>query len=286
MQHALIALFFLSAAATDNHQLGVDLYKKHKYAEAISALEEAAKTEQPGSAGFKESALLIGQSYFQLSQAPKSIPWLVKLPEVNEANYMLGYAYLQTRQTGESEAAFARLFQVPAASAAAHLLAAQMMMKKEFESEAVDQAKAALQIDPKVPEAHFLLAEVAIAHGQPDDGIRELHLELSINPGLSQAWYRLGDAHARQQHWDEAIPNLERAIWLNPDFSGPFILLGRCYFKTGNLVNAEGILRRALGLDPKNASATYLLGQTLMAEGKTEEGRAELAKVRDLKTAE
>ena len=61
------------------HQRGVNLYKAHKYNEAITALTEAAQAEDPKSADFQESALLIGQSYFMLSQAPKAIPWLEKV---------------------------------------------------------------------------------------------------------------------------------------------------------------------------------------------------------------
>jgi cytochrome c-type biogenesis protein CcmH/NrfG len=59
-------------------------------------------------------------------------------------------------------------------------------------------------------------------------------------------------------------------------------VLGRCYFKTGNYGNAEGILRHALALDPNNYAATNLLGQTLMAEGKMEEGRALLEKLKGM----
>jgi cytochrome c-type biogenesis protein CcmH/NrfG len=58
--------------------------------------------------------------------------------------------------------------------------------------------------------------------------------------------------------------------------------LGKCYFKTGNYPNAEGILRRALILDPNNYSATYMLGQTLMLEGKKEEGRTVLEKLKGM----
>src|SRR6266436_1230016 len=52
------------------------------------------------------------QSYFMLSQSSKAIPWLEKLPGSTEANYMLGYAYLQIRQPKLSEEAFSRLFGV------------------------------------------------------------------------------------------------------------------------------------------------------------------------------
>ena len=264
------------------YQRGLDLYNQHKYAEAIPALEEAARAEDPHSTEYQETVLLIGQSYFLLSQAANAIPWLEKVPMVNEANYMLGYAYLQTGQQQKSEVAFARLFGLKPDSPGAHLLAAQMMLKKEYEAQAMTEVQQAIALDPKLPEAHFLLAEMEIYRGQLDAAIQDLERELAINPNFSMAWYRLGDAYSRQEKWDLAIPNLQRAIWLNPDFSGPFILLGKCYFKQHNYSNAEGILRRALILDPQNASATYLLGQTLMLMGKTAEGRAMLQKWRTL----
>lgn len=272
-------------AASSPHAQGVALYRQQKYGDAISLLETAVKTEMPGSPEYKESVLLIGQSYFMLSQAPKAIPWLEKATAVNEANYMLGYAYLQIGQRDRSEVAFARLFNRKPESAAAHLLAAQMMLKQEYEKEAEAELTAALALDAKIPEAHYLLGEIAIYRGRLDDGIAQLDTELALNPNFSMAWYRRGDAYTRQQRWDQAIPDLQRAVWLNPDFSGPFILLGRCYFKQRDFTNAEGILRRALTLDPKNHSAIYLLGQTLMAEGKVDEGRALLESMKSATTA-
>ena len=278
-----LALLLAGNTIPGLHQQGVQFYKEQKYADAITALQESVRTEDPASPDYKESVLLIGQSYFMLKQAPKAIPWLEKVTHVNEANYMLGYAYLQTKQPDQSEAAFARLFNVSANSASAHLLAGEMMLKQEYEPEAVLEVKKALAIDPKLPQAHFLLAEVAIHRGRLDEAIGDLEHELAINSGFSMAWYRLGDAYCRQENWTAAIPNLQRAVWLNPDFSGPYILLGKCYFKTANYSNAEGILKRALLLDPRNYSATYLLGQTLMNEDKKDEGRQVLEKLKTLR---
>jgi tetratricopeptide (TPR) repeat protein len=282
MWSAAVSCLLMLAAMNDAHQRGLDLYNQHKYADAIPALEQAAGTEDPHSAEYKDTVLLIGQSYFMLSQAPKAIPWLEKVTNLNEANYMLGYAYLQNGQQDQSETAFARLFGLKPGSAAAHLIAGQMMLKKEYEAQAVTELRKALTLDPKLPETHFLIAETEIYRGQLDEAIAELEQEIAIDPNFSMAWYRLGDAYTRQEKWDLAIPNLQRAVWLDPDFSGPFILLGKCYFKQKNFTNAEGILRRALILDPRNASATYLLGQTLIAMGKTAEGREMLEKWRTL----
>lgn len=279
----LFALMAAAVTASPDHLRGVELYKQQKYSEAISALQEAVKTEQPNSSDYRESALLIGQSYFMLLQAPKAIPWLEKVPNVNEANYMLGYAYLQTNQINQSAAAFARLFDLKPDSAQAHLLAAQMMLKREYQQQAMDEVQKSLALDSKLPEAHFLLGEMHIARGDLDEAIADMRQELALNPNFSMAWYRLGDAYTRKEAWDTAVPDLQRAVWLNPDYSGPYILLGKCYFKQANFSNAEGILRRALQLDPKNLSATYLLAQTLLAEGKQEEGRVALEKWKLLK---
>lgn len=284
----LLLVFALLLAAApadlhkpDLHKTGIALYKQQKYAEAIQALEQAVKAEKPDSPEYRESALVIGQSYYMLSQAPKAIPWLEKIPGVNEANYMLGYAWLQAGEPRRSEEAFARLFGLDAGSAGAHLVAGQMMLKQEYEAQGLAEIQTALRIDPKLPEAHYLVGITAMFRGRFEEAISALKYEVAINPNFAMAWYRLGDAHARQENCGLAIPDLQRAIWLNPDFSGPYILLGKCYFRERNFENAEGILRRGLLLDPNNSSGQYLLGQTLMAEGKKEEGRAILEKRKD-----
>ena len=280
---AVSVIFIAFAGHSDAHQKALDLYKQQRYPEAIAAFEVAVKGEEPQSAEFGESALLIGQSYFALGQQVKAIPWLEKVTGVNEANYMLGYAYLHDNQPEKSEAAFARLFGLRPESAEGHLLAAQMLIKQELENYAAIEAKKAIAIDPKLPGAHFLLAEIAIYSGHLAEGLAELNTEIANNPSFSMAWYRRGDVYVRQENWTAAIPDLQRAIWLNQNFSGPYILLGKCYFKTSNLVSAEQILRRALSLDPQNNSATFLLAQTLMKEGRTDEGKQLLQKVRSAK---
>jgi superkiller protein 3 len=278
----LQSLLSVALQVASLHQQGVDAFKAHQYDSAIANLQSAAQSEAEGTPAFKESMLMIGQSYFMLSQAPKAIPFLERVAGFTDADYMLGYAYLQNRQPELSEAAFARLFHLDPKSAAGRLLAGQMLIKKGYEAEAQTEISRALTLNPSLPEANFLLAEIALFQGRIPEAIQYLQGELSLNPNFSMAWYRLGDAYVRQQEWDNAVPDLQRAIWLNTEFSGPYILLGKCYFKQGNFSNAEGILRKGLKLDPENASGTYLLGQTLMAEGKSDEAHAEMQKVKSL----
>jgi len=271
-----------AAELSELHKQGAAFYDQKKYPEAIAALEKAVQNEDPHSAEYIESTLYIGQSYFSLLQPAKAIPWLEKTAATVEVHYMLGNAYLQIRDVDDAEIAFARLFGVPANSAAAHILAAELMLKREYEDAAFSQVTKALALDPKLPGAHFMLGEIAVSHNLLDEGVAEMGKEIEINPNFSMAWYRLGEVLARQERWSAAIPNLERAIWLNSDFSGPYIVLGKCYFKTANYYNAEGILRHALTLDPNNYSATYMLGQALISQGKREEGLVVLEKLKGM----
>jgi len=260
----------------------VTLYKQAKYQEAVRTLEAAAKDEAPGSGDFKESALLIGQSLFVLNQAPQAIPWLEKVGPLNNVNFMLGYAYFLNHETAKSEAAFARLFSQEADSAGGHLVAGEMLLKRQYEKEAEQEIKRGLAINPRLPEGHFILGEIAITQGRPEEGVGEMSKEIGVNPDFAMAWYRRGDAYTRLSNCDAAIPDLKRAIWLNETYSGPYILLGKCYFNRKNYAKAEIALRTSQKLDPRNYSATYLLARTLMAEGKTDEGRELLEKLKTM----
>jgi tetratricopeptide (TPR) repeat protein len=273
----------LVGAADETHVRGVALFAEHKYVEAIGALTEAAKTEEKNGAAYQESALLIGQSYFALAQSAKAIPWLESIPPSNESSYMLGFAYEQTGRKEDAVAAFARLFAVKRDSAAAHLLTAQLLLKKQLENEGALEAAKALVIDPRIPEAHFVIAEVAMFRGKVDESIAHLRQELALNPSFAMAWYRLGDAYTRLEQWDAAIAQLQKAVWLNPNFSGAFILLGKCYAKKNDAANAIRYLRQALRLDPNNYMAHFLLGRALVADGKQDEGRKMLKKSEELR---
>jgi len=269
------------------HAAALAAYRQHEYSEAAAHFTAALKIEKPGTPEFDESVLLLGQTLFLQSKYADAIPWLEKAVSgkgaTPEASYMLGNACIFMRQPDKAVKAFAVLFQVDPNSAAARLTTARMMLHRDMDGEAADQAKLALKLDARIPEAHFLLGEIAIGHGDIDDAIGELNQEIAINPGFAMAYYRLGDAYSRREDWDHAMAPLERSVWLNPNYSAPFILLGKGYLKRKELANAEGVLRHALQLDPQNLSAHYLLGQTLMQEGKPADAQREVDKWKELK---
>ena len=117
--------------------------------------------------------------------------------------------------------AFAQLFQVGPNSAAAHMITARMLLHHDVDPGSGQAGKAALELDPQIPEAHFLLGEIAILHAQIDDAVRRIEEEeIDLNPGFAMAHYRLGDAYSRVEKWDQAMAPLERSVWLIRTIAG------------------------------------------------------------------
>jgi predicted Zn-dependent protease len=279
----LLLLVAQTAPLPGPHQAALDLYRQHKYAEAAAAFRTALETEKPGSVERGESVLLLGQCLYLTGDLAGAVPYLGQSPPTDEVVYMLANAYQRLRDLKSSEIAVAKLYGVDPASASAHLLTAQMLMRNDMDDEAAKELKLAVDLDPKLPQVHYILGEIALFHGSTDQAIVYLKQEAVLNPNFSMVYYKLGDAYSRLQDWPNAIAFLQKSVWLNPDFSGPYILLGKAFQKTKRLADAEGILRHAIQLDPNNYSAHYLLGQTLMQAGKTEEGRQMLEQYQKLK---
>jgi tetratricopeptide (TPR) repeat protein len=227
-----------------------------------------------------------GLRFFGLRQFREAAPLLAAAsdasPDRPELARALGLCYLQLHNADSARAAFARLFGVPPDSAKAHLLAAKMMLGDNMEEMAEPELRAAIKLEPKLPEAHYMLGELAIFRGDTDAGIAELREEISLNPAFSMTYYRLGDAFTRKDMWEQAVAPLERAIWLNPGFSSPYILLGKAYYHTDRLDFAEGMLKQAVRMDPNNADAHYLLANVYRDLKRQEDSRKELELWRNL----
>ena len=260
---------------------GVAYYHVDEHVKAIEKLMPVVDRLTEDRLEHQEGVQVLGLSLYLAGRLRESVPYLEQTrawaADNVELCYILGNAYLLTQKPAEGRQSFARLFGVPPESAAAHLLAAQMMVRLELSELAEAELQKAILKDPRIPQAHYLLGQAAIFRGQLDLARTLLEKELEVSPGHAMALYRLGDAYTREARWDEAIVALQKSIWLSPYFSGPYILLGKAYMKKGQVGTAEGMLRRALDYDPNNKAAHYLLGQLLRQAGRLEEAQKELA---------
>jgi tetratricopeptide (TPR) repeat protein len=260
-----------------SHEFGVTYYRKGDYLNAVTSLQRAI-AEDPNDT---EATQLTGLSLYLSGKPAEAIPYLEKVqswyPSANvDASYILGVAYIQTKNYAGARAAFAKMFQVPPDSAAAYLFTARLMLRLDSGPIAEEYGKKAVELDPKLPLAHQLLGEFYLYQSKIPEASAQFQQELAINPGNPVAYYKLADAYSRAQKFDEAEKLLQRSIWLDATSTGPYILLGKVLRQKGETELAVRTLQHALVMDPNNPVPHHLLGQAYRDLGRSEDAEREL----------
>src|SRR6266404_7993098 len=260
-----------------SHELGLAYYKKGDYPNAITYLKKACE-ENPDDG---EAVQLLGLSFYLAGRPAEAIAPLEKVqtwfPSANvDAAYILGVCYMQTKDYPSARKAFARMFGVPADSAAAYLFTARMLLRQDFGPVAEEYAKKAVELDPKLPLAHLLLGELHLYKSRLPEAIEQFQKELELNPGEAAVYYKLADAYSRLQKYEEAERLLQRSIWLDATSTGPYILMGKVLEKKGETALAVRALQHAIAMDPNNPIPHHLLGQAYRELGRTEDAEREL----------
>src|ERR1700674_391659 len=269
-----------------SHEFGVTYYRKGDYRNAVGALQRAI-AENPNDA---EATQLTGLSLYLSNKPAEAIPYLVKVQSWYasasvDASYILGVAYIQTKDYASARRAFAKMFQVAPDSAAAYLFTARLLLRLDFAPVAEEYGKKAIELDAKLPLAHQVLAELYLYENKLAEATAQFEQEVAINPGNAAAYYKLADTYSRAQKFDEAEKLLQRSIWLDANSSGPYILLGKVLEKKGESELAVRALQRALAMDPNNSVTHHLLGQSYRALGGMEDAERELKMAESLQAA-
>jgi len=255
---------------------GMVFYQQRKMAEAAAAFAKAV-TQDPKNLDAMQMA---GVSLFRAGKSAEAIPLLEQahrsIPNANvDPNYVLGLCYMDTRRYDEARKAFAGQYGFAPESAPAYILAARMLLRRDYLPIAEESARKAIALNPGLPQAHFLLGEIALAHGQSADAIADFEQERDLNPLDGAVYERLGDAYIRTGDFDRAQQALNRAVLLEPNVNAPYILLGKVLLKQRNSLMAKMYLEHALQIDPKNYMAHYLLGQAYRGLGRSDDAARE-----------
>lgn len=266
-------------------KLGKAYYEKRMWSQATTHLELAIRQDPADG----ESYQLLGLSYFMNGRQRDAIPILEnvqsRLPRPDATGtYLVGVASIQTYQYDKARIAFAKMFSVPPESGAAHMMLAKMMIRHDFNDQAVPELRKAIELDPKLAMAHFLLGELYLLRGKTDAAVEEFKKELEIDPMMWLTYWRMGEAYTHLDQWNLAEEALKKAIWLNQNFTGPYVMMGKVQLEKGNPDVAAEFLEHAREMDPNNPDAHFLLGRAYQRLGRNEESKRELElaqKIRD-----
>ncbi len=168
----------------------------------------------------------------------------------------------------------------------AHLGKGYDALKQDMYELAVNEFRAALQIDPSmVLRARFPLAVALFELHRSEEARRELEAvrhEVGDHPNVL---YYLGRLDMEDRNFESAIRNLKEAATAKPKppFPDTAYYLGFAYFKRGDLAAAERWLKEAAGLNPRDARVQYQLGFVYRKEGREEDAKRALAASEELR---
>lgn len=243
---------------------GITLYRLGRPKDAIPLLEAAAKAVAAGQdAGLQRRDP--GDETGKRTRGPV------------DPQYVLALCYVDTRRYDDARHAFAAQYGFAGDSAPAYLLAARMLLRREFIPVAQEFARKALELQPQLPLAHRLLGETELADNHLENAVAEFLQEQKLNPLDPATYDRLGDAYVRQGEFEKARASLQEAVLLEPNSTAPFILLGKVLLKQQDPAGASSYLEHARDMDPQNYMTHSLLGQAYRQMGRVEDARAENA---------
>lgn len=255
---------------------GMAFYEQGQIESSATAFQQAL-TQDPND---REAMQMEGVALFRLGKAEAAVPLLEKahlsIPRTNiDTNYVLGLCYLDTRRYDDARKAFATQYGFPPESPSAYLLAARMMLRRDYLPVADSFAQKALSLNPSLPLAHLLLGQIRLAQSHLTEAVAEFTRESELNPLYGEVYDRLGDTYLRQGDYSKAQEALDRAVLLEPNNPVPFILLGKVLLKQQDPVMAKMYLDKALAMDPRNYMTHTLLGQAYRSLGQTSQASHE-----------
>ena len=164
-------------------------------------------------------------------------------------------------------------------SAHMHQAMAHELAKHGISPEAIENYRAALKIDPRIPGLHFEYGEMLDSQATAEsrqEAENEYKAALEINPFDEQSERRLGDIAARKNDLQEAYEHYTKALGLQPDDPEASIGLAKVLMSMDQPEKAEPLLKHALQLDPTSAVAHFRLGTIYRQMGRTGDAKHEL----------
>ncbi len=223
-------------------------------------------------------------------------------------------------QRGELTTAQATLEQALAANDRdfrAHLLLGIVRQEEGHPEDALKHFSRARGLRPNDPAPYVNIGRVLASQGDLESAAGQFSSAVRLDPGNATAHSNWGIILYHQQRWHEAIAQLRKAVSLEPADGASLGILFQAYLETGDFASARGVaaqiehlsplssetfrtlgalqgkagdysdavvnLEKALEMEPDSSEAAYNLSLALLREGKVDDARIQLEKLKNTK---
>lgn len=217
--------------------LGNKLWDEDKYAEALSAYNEAIKLAPDWDVPY----LYIGSCYFTISEFEQAILSFKKAIFINS----------------QSEAAYSGVGMC-------------LIFQKKY-GEAIAWYEKAKDINPRSDTAYHMIGECLKSQGFYNRAIEYYHHALKLKPSKADAYVGIGDCLEGQEEYDKSMQWYSNAIKLNPNWEKPYSCIGSCLRLTGKYEQAKQYYKQAIKLKPDWSEPYWGVGDCLWRQKEYDE---------------
>ena len=133
----------------------------------------------------------------------------------------------------------------------------------------------ALKLNDSISTPYRVISFINVQKRQYSEAVQNAKKALELSPGSSEALESLGLALTFSGQSKEAIPYLEKAILLNPETSARCLaILGHAYMGSGDYDGSIDAFKRALDLEPNSPFILSFLAASYVLADRMTEARA------------
>jgi tetratricopeptide (TPR) repeat protein len=174
---------------------------------------------------------------------------------------------------------------------------AVVFRERNMQSEALNEIKKAMEIEPDNPEvveiyrqftqseqkkeieARLSQAEVYFERGMVENAVKEYEEIIQSSPDDYRAYYKLAEIYNNRSEDEKAEEYYRNALEKNPDWTDSHFKLGIIYYERNDLDKALQEFNDLIGKDYTNADAHYNAGNIYWLKGEIEQAVEELRTV-------
>jgi tetratricopeptide (TPR) repeat protein len=233
-------------------------------------------------------ALLVGAGVCAVVRAGatgKLRPSVARLAAVGGTVWLLGLAALTWQQVQvwrDSDTLWRYAIEINPNCAACHTGLAVVLINQGYTALAMPHLQRALALRPDKVLPHELSGYASARLRRLSEASQDFRRALELDPANAQARYNLGTTLMLEGELDEGIEQLRQAIRLKPAHVWAHTNLGTALTLRGNPTAAVEHFRRAIELDPGAALPRYGLAQAYLALGRSDLAQDEYEVVKRL----
>jgi tetratricopeptide (TPR) repeat protein len=266
--------------------LGLAQFKGGDLKDAAKTFSLLLQTTPPSSPDAQRITALLGIAEYGVGDYAAAIPHLKTAAANDRQNLqfrlLLAHSCLSAKQYQCVLDVYREILNLNAESAEADMLAGEAEDEMQNHAAAIEQFRAAVKADPKVPNVHFGLAYLLWTQNQFEEAAKEFQAELDNVPDHAEALAFLADSYMQLNRSADAMPLLLKAIKIDPHVPRAHLDLGILYADAGRREEALREFNTAVQLNPGDPNPHWRLARLYQAMGDKAQAQAEFEKTSNL----